>query len=77
MIKEQSAEETICIQLLVCKITPFVNKMQEAVFSQKDSKVDKKLHGAAFMYQHLPTPEEINDKNDVCERKYKDCKLYE
>ena len=77
MIREQSEEETSCIQLLVCKISPFVSKMQETIFNQKDGKLDKELRGAAFMYQHLPTPEEIHVKSDVCERKYKDCKLYE
>ncbi|XP_045773591.1 uncharacterized protein LOC123872994 [Maniola jurtina] len=69
-------EETSCIRLLVCKITPFVSKMQKAVFSE-DEELDKKMRGAAFMYRHLPTSEEINSRGKICERKYKDCKLYE
>ncbi|CAH0726991.1 unnamed protein product, partial [Brenthis ino] len=77
LIKEKSDEETSCIQLLVCKITPFINKMQETVFSEENDKINKELRGAAFLYRHLPTSEEINAKSDVCEQKHKDCKLYE
>ncbi|XP_034833072.2 uncharacterized protein [Maniola hyperantus] len=73
---QESDEETSCIRLLVCKITPFVSKMQKAVFSEVDG-LDKKARGASFMYRHLPTSEEINSRSKICERKYKDCNLYE
>lgn len=51
--------------------------MQETVFSEENDKINKELRGVAFLYRHLPTSEEINAKSDVCEQKYKDCKLYE
>ncbi|XP_060804206.1 uncharacterized protein LOC106135661 [Amyelois transitella] len=76
-IKQQD-EDTSCIRLLVCKITPFVHKMQDAVFD-KDNITDnlKGLRGADIMYRHLPTAEEIRESGDTCEQKHKDCDLSE
>lgn len=78
LIKEQgSEEETSCIRLLVCKITPFVNKMQKTVFGGEDevNKAFRKDRGA--MYRHLPTKEEINIRSDACEQKHRTCDLNE
>ncbi|CAG4996476.1 unnamed protein product [Parnassius apollo] len=78
--EQQSEEETSCIRLLVCKITPFINKMQSTVFG-KDDPVSKNnfsdSSGAAILYRHLPTTEEIHNRSDVCERRYKGCNLDE
>ncbi|KOB76014.1 Proctolin peptide [Operophtera brumata] len=77
MIREQgSAEETSCIRLLVCKITPFVNKMQKAVFGKEDQNGEP-IRGAAIMYRHLPSADEINDRHDICEKRHRDCSLNE
>lgn len=55
--------------------------MQKTVFGDeektKDETFSKKVHGAAIMYRHLPTAEEINDRNDICEQQHKDCNLNE
>ncbi|CAH2258985.1 uncharacterized protein LOC120631618 [Pararge aegeria] len=74
---QESNEETSCIRLLVCKITPFVNKMQKAVFSEKDERSNEEMRGASFMYRHLPTRAEIDSRSKICELKYKECNLYE
>ncbi|XP_049874968.1 uncharacterized protein LOC126373054 [Pectinophora gossypiella] len=79
LIKQQgSDEETSCIRLLVCKITPFVNRMQKAVFgNDSDTVFDDNLKGSAVLYRHLPTEEEINRRSEVCEKKHADCDLNE
>lgn len=74
---QESDEETTCIRLLVCKITPFINKMQKAVFSKEDEGIDRNLRGASYMYQNLPSSDEIKSRSEICEHKYKDCNLYE
>ncbi|XP_045452059.1 uncharacterized protein LOC123661103 [Melitaea cinxia] len=76
ILEHESKEETSCIRLFICKITPFVNKMQEAVFGEKTDNRDF-TQGTSFMYRHLPTNDEFNSKSEICEQKYKDCKLYE
>ncbi|XP_030022852.2 uncharacterized protein LOC115442035 [Manduca sexta] len=80
LIKQQgSEEETSCIRLLVCKITPFVNRMQKAVFgreNQTNTKYKKSV-GVEIMYRHLPTEQEINNRSDICERRHKTCNLNE
>ncbi|KAL0828849.1 hypothetical protein ABMA28_003760 [Loxostege sticticalis] len=76
LVKEQgSDEDTSCIRLLVCKITPFVQKMQEAVFGKDGAGKREKLRGAEIMYRHLPWTEEINKRGDICERRHRDCDL--
>ncbi|KAL4711167.1 hypothetical protein ACJJTC_009538 [Scirpophaga incertulas] len=71
-------EETDCIRLLVCKITPFVRKMQDSVFNAVDlDPVPGGYRGAEVMYKHLPSAEEITTQSDVCERKHRDCDLNE
>ncbi|KAJ8720207.1 hypothetical protein PYW07_012250 [Mythimna separata] len=80
LIQEQGTEEeTSCIRLLVCKVTPFISRMQKTVFGNeektKDERFYKELRGSALMYRHLPTAEEINARNDICEQQHKDCDL--
>lgn len=78
MIKEQgSEEETSCIRLLVCKITPFVNKMQKTVFGKDELDKDENIRGAAIMYRHLPTEREIRERSDICEQRHRSCNLNE
>ncbi|KAF9424268.1 hypothetical protein HW555_000661 [Spodoptera exigua] len=76
-----SDEETSCIRLLVCKVTPFITRMQKTVFGnekeENDASFPKEPRGSATMYRHLPTAEEINARNDICERQHKDCNLNE
>ncbi|XP_072949248.1 uncharacterized protein [Epargyreus clarus] len=76
--QHENKEETSCIRLLVCKISPFVSKMQKAVFGKEnETDFNEKVRGAAIMYRHLPSKEEINGRSDVCEQRYKDCDLNE
>ncbi|CAG9583177.1 unnamed protein product [Danaus chrysippus] len=78
LIDEQgNDEETSCIRLLVCKITPFVSKMQEAVFDKDIVRSNEQTRGASIMYQHLPSSEEIHSRGEICEKKHKDCRLYD
>ncbi|CAK1543075.1 unnamed protein product [Leptosia nina] len=72
---QEPIEDTACIRLLVCKITPFVNKMQKTVFGNDVPSEDSA--GAEIFYRHLPTQEEINSKNDICEARYRECNLKE
>ncbi|XP_061717875.1 uncharacterized protein LOC133525586 [Cydia pomonella] len=78
IVEEQSqGEEASCIKLLVCKITPFVTKMQTAVFGESKINDSDKVPGADSMYRHLPTSNEIEDRSAICEQKHRDCDLNE
>ncbi|XP_045484549.1 uncharacterized protein LOC110991374 [Pieris rapae] len=68
-------EDISCIKLLFCKITPFVSKMQQSVFGEKLPKTE--LRGSAVFYRHLPPQDKIEEKSDICERRYKECDLHE
>nr|ADW40544.1 proctolin peptide [Bombyx mori] len=84
LIKRQgSDDETGCIRLLVCKITPFIVRMQEAVFGNNGRNDKTKSKGneqqrngvASVMYRYLPTQDEINEHSDICERRHRDCSI--
>ncbi|CAK1582829.1 unnamed protein product [Parnassius mnemosyne] len=78
--EQESEEETSCIRLLVCKITPFIIKMQSTVFGKDDPASKNNFSdssGAAILYRHLPTTEEIHSRSDICESRYKGCNLNE
>lgn len=78
MIQQESTEETSCIRLLVCKITPFINKMQNTVFGEDDpNDKSRERTGAAILYRHIPTSEEINSRSNFCENRHKNCNLNE
>lgn len=76
IIKDQTDEENSCIRLLVCKITPYVTKMQKAVFG-KEKLEEPTTRGADSMYRHLPATSEVEDRSAICERKYRECDLNE
>lgn len=76
IIKDQTDEENSCIRLLVCKITPYVTKMQKAVFG-KEKLEEPTTRGADSMYRHLPATSEVDDRSAICERKYRECDLNE
>ncbi|XP_041981443.1 uncharacterized protein LOC121734872 [Aricia agestis] len=75
--EQESQEETSCIKLLVCKLTPFIEKMQRTVFNDDSREEYGKIRGAEILYRHLPTSDEINLSSDICENKYRDCNLHE
>lgn len=81
LIQEQGTEEEIsCIRLLVCKITPFISRMQKTVFDNEEATSEtfsKEFHGSKALYRHLPTAEEINSRSDICEQQYRYCNLNE
>lgn len=71
-IKEKSLdEESVCIQLLICKSAPFIKAMQDAI--KTDGKKKKKGRGALF--QFLPSMDEVEKVSDECERKHPYCRL--
>ncbi|XP_068631858.1 uncharacterized protein [Battus philenor] len=78
-IKEHEfEEETSCIRLLVCKIKPFINKMQKTIFNNDNSKNHyTETSGAGILYRYLPATEEIDSRSQLCEKRHKDCNLNE
>lgn len=76
VIEQQNTDEDIsCVKLLICKITPFVSKMQKAVFGPEEVTERSDGAGAAVMWRHLPNEEELSARSDVCELKHRDCVL--
>lgn len=75
--QQGTEEETSCIKLLVCKIIPFVTRMQKTVFGNETVDSNEDIRGSASLYRHLPSSDEVNDRSEVCERKHKDCNLNE
>ena len=69
-IKEHSLdEETDCIQLLICKLSPFVKSMQEALSSKQVVK------GKKALFEHLPTKEDVEKASEKCERHHPYCNI--
>lgn len=78
LIKEKESEgETSCIRLLFCKITPFINKMQNTVFGKDNMEINNRSGalGADILYRHLPTTDEIYKRSDDCEKQHTECDL--
>ncbi|CAH0561028.1 unnamed protein product [Brassicogethes aeneus] len=72
-LKENSLdEETGCLQLLVCKGSPFIWNMQKALKNSGNETVPK---GPKAMFAHLPSIEEVADYGDRCERRHPYCKF--
>lgn len=70
-VKEKSLDEDSgCIQLLICKTSPFVQQMQEAVVSKR------KVKGYKAFFEYLPNFEEIVSNGDDCEQKHPYCTIF-
>lgn len=70
-IKERSLDEdTDCIQLLICKISPFVWGMQKAVGENNNRK------GNGILFEHLPTADDVANNGDICEKKHPYCIIH-
>lgn len=70
-IKDHSLdEETDCIQLLICKVKPFIWGMQKTIV---DGIASKTKFG---LFNNLPTVQEMAEHGDSCEKKHPYCPLY-
>ncbi|KAJ9600747.1 hypothetical protein L9F63_001102 [Diploptera punctata] len=75
-----SDDESGCIQLLVCKTSPFVWGMQKSVRAllrgnQEDRKGWNRLTPIQIMYNDLPSVKEITEYGDNCEDRFPTCKI--
>lgn len=69
-VKERSLdEETGCIQLLICKGSPFVWGMQKLLIRKKEDNIK----GRSAFYYYFPDLEEISNYADECDKKYPYC----
>lgn len=71
-IKEHSLdEETDCIQLLICKVSPFIDSMQKSL-EPKERNEDS---GKNVLFKHMPSIENITAIGDKCEENHPYCRL--
>ncbi|XP_050298532.1 uncharacterized protein LOC126737595 [Anthonomus grandis grandis] len=69
-IKENSQnEETACVQLLICKISPFIWKMQDAL--TKENSLGEGYTSVLFHF--IPTREELKKQSEICEKRFPFC----
>ncbi|XP_066150850.1 uncharacterized protein [Euwallacea fornicatus] len=69
-IRERSSEEESgCVQLLVCKLNPFLRAMQKTL---KDIKEDQQSRSFNLFY-HFPKGKDIAKQNESCENEMKSC----
>ncbi|PSN49101.1 hypothetical protein C0J52_13635 [Blattella germanica] len=70
-----SDEESGCIQLLVCKSSPFVWGMQRSVRALLSKEQDRarRLTPIQRMYNHLPSVKEVTEVGDHCEHRFPAC----
>jgi hypothetical protein len=72
-------DETGCVQLLVCKSSPFVRGMQRAVRALLNNEEDAKGWGSLTplqrMYSDLPSVDEVTDNGDQCEDRFPVCRI--
>lgn len=74
-IKERSLdEETDCLQLLICKSSPFIWGMQRSLMPKKDQPKEKrKRKGVEVMLEFMPSFEEVAQNSEQCDRKHPFC----
>ncbi|KAG5862411.1 hypothetical protein JTB14_001212 [Gonioctena quinquepunctata] len=65
-------EESGCMQLLICKTTPFIEGMQRAISSTANGGYMKKQD---IPFRYFPTVDEVADNGDRCEKKYNYCRI--
>ncbi|KAI4462816.1 hypothetical protein MML48_4g00006126 [Holotrichia oblita] len=71
-IKEHSLdEETDCIQLLICKLSPFIDSMQKSL----QPKGENEDSGKNVLFKHMPSIENITTIGDKCEENHPYCRL--
>jgi hypothetical protein len=72
-------EESGCIQLLVCKSSPFVRGMQRAVRALLNNQEGEKDWGTLTpvqrMYSDLPSVNEVTEDGDQCEDRFPACRI--
>jgi hypothetical protein len=72
-------DETGCVQLLVCKSSPFVRGMQRAVRAllnnEEDAKSWSSLTPIQRMYSDLPSADEVTEEGDQCEERFPACHI--
>ncbi|CAH1140172.1 unnamed protein product [Phyllotreta striolata] len=64
-------EETGCIQLLICKIKPFIREMQRALKERGRSAAK----GFNLLFEYFPNSSTIIDNGYKCEKKYYYCSV--
>ncbi|XP_072387341.1 uncharacterized protein [Diabrotica undecimpunctata] len=64
-------EETGCVQLLLCKMKPFIKEMQRALRERGK----RKLKGYGILFEYFPSAEAIADNGDRCDEKYYYCTI--
>lgn len=64
-------EETGCVQLLLCKIKPFIAEMQRAI-KERGRGIVK---GYRVLFEYFPNASVVAENGDKCERKYYYCKI--
>lgn len=70
-VRERSLDEDSgCIQLLICKTSPFIQKMQGAIVNNRTIK------GYKVFFEYLPTFNEVMDNGDDCEKKHPYCMIF-
>ncbi|XP_056636622.1 uncharacterized protein LOC130445128 [Diorhabda sublineata] len=71
-VKERSLdEETGCLQLLLCKMKPFIKEMQRAIKERGKNLVK----GFDVLYNYFPSTDEIDENGELCEEKYYYCSV--
>lgn len=82
---EESAGETECVKLLLCKLKPFIWSMQKAVINKIDQQQErnnddneskKKHNRKTILFKYLPDLSEFKNNGIECEDKYNSCKLF-
>lgn len=72
-------DETGCVQLLVCKSSPFVWGMQRAVRAllnnEEDTKGRNRLTPIQTMYRDMPSVDEVAENGDKCEDRFPACRI--
>ncbi|KAL1131871.1 hypothetical protein AAG570_011482, partial [Ranatra chinensis] len=78
-LRENSPVETDCVQLLVCKVGPFMWAMQAALGHQP-TKPEERTQWSSMtpverMFAQMPSMEELTEHGTDCEMKYPSCRI--
>lgn len=67
-----------CTMLLLCKLKPFITKMQSELMKKdrQHATIDDELSLTGIVMKKLPRIEDFNSNGIECERKYEKCKIF-
>merc|ERR1711976_19616 len=79
-LSEKTGDSTSCVQMLLCKVFPYISTAQKATDETMNSLFGSSLQSLSqrwmeSLWENNPGEEEFKDRSKYCESRYKNCHL--